>query len=602
MTTDLERLRRENQALRRTVDALMDAQEQRAQAVEESAFSVFRRNADLESLIATKTASLARNRSFLAAILDALDTELCILGSDGEVVEANRAWRETWGEARGTDLGSEGRRRWGFESARQVTDGIARVLAGQTDQFLGEVTEGCGKRRTLRVAVTPIPETDEGAAVLAFTDVSERVRALEQLIGEKIRVESLAAEVERERTLLGTVISNLPHAVYWKDGAGRYRGYNGSFLRMVGQSPQTRLEGLRDAELGWSDDTWVARSAADAEAGESSQPLLAHEETWRSVDGARLSVLTSRVPIARAGEPDDWLLGIGVDVTALKELQAQLSMTNRLTAIGQLAAGVAHEINTPTQYVKHNTVFLKETMVSFEGIIERLREAALAAGVAPEAVEQLLQDEEYAFLTEEVGEAIEQSIEGLDQVARIVRALREFSHPTQAPVAANLIQVVEHTVQVAKSEWRYVADLQVQPCEGVDEVMCVPGEVGQAILNLIVNAAHAIGDRQEEDPARGRIVVRLERDGDEVSIHVEDDGCGIPEENLPRVFDPFFTTKELGRGTGQGLSVVHRIARKHEGHVLVRGRPEGGTAFTLVLPLAPSRPPLVGREGVPWQI
>lgn len=283
---------------------------------------------------------------------------------------------------------------------------------------------------------------------------------------------------------------------------------------------------------------------------------------------------------------------------ALSELgkaQAMLLQAQKMESIGQLAAGVAHEINTPTQYVRDNVAFVAKASEAIDLVLARacdVVEAARAQGTAggPIAVfDEVVASSKLDFLRKEFPEALAQSLEGLDRVARIVAAMKDFSHPSagqKEPV--DLRNLINTTITVAQSEWRYIAALSTEFDEDVPAVSCLRDEIGQVILNLVVNAAHAVADSlQPGRKERGRIVVSLRSAGHgHVEIRVEDDGLGIPVHVRERVFDPFFTTKEVGRGTGQGLAIAYAtVVEKHKGRIFFETEPGVGTTFVVRLPV-----------------
>jgi signal transduction histidine kinase len=285
------------------------------------------------------------------------------------------------------------------------------------------------------------------------------------------------------------------------------------------------------------------------------------------------------------------------ELTELRSEQArmrdELQVAQRLEAVGQLAAGVAHEINTPTQYVMDNTRFFGEAFHDLVGVVqayEDLRQAVLAGGDAEAAlmaVSSARRAADIDFLLEDVPTALEQSMEGLRQVASIVRAMKDFSHPGDATFApTDLGPVVETAVTLSRNEHKYWADVEVQVAPGLEAVPVREGPLKQVVLNLIVNAAHAVR-AHVGDGGRGRIDVRAFATEDGVArIEVQDSGTGIPEAVRDKVFDLFFTTKEVGRGTGQGLALAHRVVREEHGGRLGFETEEGvGTLFWLELPL-----------------
>jgi len=289
------------------------------------------------------------------------------------------------------------------------------------------------------------------------------------------------------------------------------------------------------------------------------------------------------------------LIVTGADVTERKCLEEQLRQAHKLEAIGQLAAGIAHEINTPTQYVGDNTRFLKE---SSEPILELLsfcrsmqREAAEKGSVSMKSLaefDRLSEESDFGYLAQEIPHALDQSLEGLQRVAKIVRAMKDFAHPgseQKHPVDIN--RGVEATVTVARAEWKDVAEVVLDLAPDLPEVLGLGGELNQVILNLIVNAAHAIGDIvQEGSHGKGTITISTRREGDYLELRVGDTGAGIPEEIRSRVFEPFFTSKAVGKGTGQGLALAHSVVVKgHQGKIWFETKVGQGTTFFIRLPL-----------------
>ena len=197
------------------------------------------------------------------------------------------------------------------------------------------------------------------------------------------------------------------------------------------------------------------------------------------------------------------------------------------------------------------------------------------------------------YLLEEIPRAIRQSLEGLERVAKIVRSMKEFSHPGGEEMQAiDLNRAIESTLTVSRNEWKYVADVATDFDPQLPMVDCLPGEINQVVLNLIVNAAHAIADKVRDAAGqRGTITVRTCRDGDWATIAVADTGTGIPLAIQGRVFDPFFTTKEVGRGTGQGLAIAHSVVTdKHGGTIRFESQPGEGTTFFIRLPIHAPEP------------
>ncbi|BBO82907.1 hypothetical protein DSCO28_34730 [Desulfosarcina ovata subsp. sediminis] len=285
------------------------------------------------------------------------------------------------------------------------------------------------------------------------------------------------------------------------------------------------------------------------------------------------------------------------DITEKIALERDRQQAQKLESIGQLAAGIAHEINTPTQYIGDNTRFIQESTDDLLGVLSACTDllAAVKAGAptrtAVQTLEQRIEAADLDYLRTEMPLAIEQTLEGITRVSDIVTSMRRFSHPgsdRKSPVDLN--EALESTVTVARNEWKYVADLEVDLDPELPLVRCLPGEMNQVFLNLLINAAHAIGDNNNNgETGKGRIRISTRKNGQTVQIRIADNGGGIPESIRERVFDPFFTTKAVGRGTGQGLAIAHTvITEKHDGTIHFESRQGKGTVFIIDLPIGPT--------------
>jgi signal transduction histidine kinase len=283
------------------------------------------------------------------------------------------------------------------------------------------------------------------------------------------------------------------------------------------------------------------------------------------------------------------------DETEKHELDSQLRSAQKMEAIGQLAAGIAHEINTPIQYVGDNTGFLKDSWNDIAEVLlaaHALRDEAARGPVSPAAMERFdacSKKADVEYLTQEVPRAIEQTLDGVRRVAKIVTAMKEFSHPgIQEKRSIDLNRAIETTVTISRNEWKYVADVETQLDPNLPPVPCLAGEINQVLLNLLVNAAHAIADVVKgKEGARGTITISSRHDGDYVEIAVADTGTGIPEFAREKVFDPFFTTKEVGKGTGQGLMLAQTVVvKKHGGRIWFDTELGSGTTFFVRLPIS----------------
>lgn len=346
------------------------------------------------------------------------------------------------------------------------------------------------------------------------------------------------------------------------------------------------------------------RISADNDAAERIQ-AWDHVEVAGKHRTGRSIVLDMSFSESRHGEHGRTLTAMIRDVTERRRLEAQRAQAQKLESIGQLAAGVAHEINTPIQYIGDNLRFLQESYGSLDHALQIYRrlyaeatpdtiEAAKAPGIksAEEGVD-------FEYLEHEVPCAIEQALEGVQHVAKIVRAMKEFSHPrTVEMVPTDLNHLIETTVLVSRNRWKYVADLKTNLDPALPRVACAAGEVSQVVLNLIVNAADAIADTQKNpsDP-KGVITITTRVHDGAAEIRVGDTGTGIPPEVRSRVFDPFFTTKEVGRGSGQGLALAHAtVVQKHRGTIDFETAVGVGTTFIVRLPMVRPQQQAIAEE------
>ncbi len=274
-----------------------------------------------------------------------------------------------------------------------------------------------------------------------------------------------------------------------------------------------------------------------------------------------------------------------------QRMEQELQLAHKLEAVGQLAAGIAHEINTPMQFIGDNVHFLREAFDDLLGLIEHyatLKDAVRKGDDNPAPLAAIEEAEEIAdldYLKEHAPRAIERTLDGISRVCSIVSAMKVFSHPQNDKAPIDINAAIQTTLTVVRNEYKYVAevdtefgDLPLVPCHG--------GDMNQVFLNLIVNAAHAIEASQKDGDGLGRIRIQTWCEDGLAVIAVSDTGGGIPEAIRHRIFDPFFTTKEVGRGTGQGLSLVRTIVvDKHGGTLNFETEPDHGTTFFVRIPI-----------------
>ncbi|MGB5748699.1 MAG: ATP-binding protein [Desulfobacterales bacterium] len=285
---------------------------------------------------------------------------------------------------------------------------------------------------------------------------------------------------------------------------------------------------------------------------------------------------------------------IGADITDRKKMESQLQQSHKMEAIGQLAAGIAHEINTPVQFVGDNTRFFQEAFDDLIQIIKKQQEtleAVKSNSLTDELIEkteQLIEEMDLEYLEGEIPVAVQHTLKGVERIAKIVQAMKIFAHPgmvAKEPVDIN--KEIGKTITITRNEWKYVAELKTDFDQSLPLVPCFRAEFNQVILNMIVNAAHAIAEKNQDNPSqKGTIHIRTIQEGGQAKICIGDSGAGIPEEIRHKIFDLFFTTKEAGKGTGQGLAISHSvIVEKHKGSLTMETQEGKGTTFIIGLPM-----------------
>jgi signal transduction histidine kinase len=412
---------------------------------------------------------------------------------------------------------------------------------------------------------------------------------LEKLVSERTR------ELERGREQYRLVVEGtqaIPFALDVEDGHFEYIGPQG---------PQ---------RLGFSEDLWRQNGFLDklmprdrnnevrSRIDESKSGNFEVETTVLTADEKRVDLRW----VASCEQSDNTgqhkvLRGMMLDVTDQRRLENELAQAQKLESVGRLAAGVAHEINTPVQFVSDSVHFVREAMDDLSDIVDKYRELRTATqdpnqnganvAAAAKAAEEAEDDADLDYILENAPVALDRARDGLGRVAAIVRSMKEFAHPDRKEMAqSDLNQAISSTLVIASNEYKYVADVETSFAE-IPLVNCYAGEINQVVLNLIVNAAHAIGDVVKGTGNRGRIKVSTRMLDDDVEIAIRDTGSGIPVEVRSRIFDPFFTTKEVGKGTGQGLAIARNVVvDKHGGTLHFETELGQGTTFYIRLPVA----------------
>ena len=409
------------------------------------------------------------------------------------------------------------------------------------------------------------------------------VEGLERMIETKARDLFLSRESLRESTqFLENVLRTMSSALVVLDAEGTVQQANAAAKGMLGLTDE-QVVGRKLGEF------------AELPSRDSETPFLVdHDEIEvRLADGSLAPTLFSSSVMRNSDETVGGYVCVWVDLREKKQLEIELRHAQKLESLGQMAAGVAHEINTPIQFVGDSLRFLQEAFADMQEVLGGYRAMREALAEHPEhaklvqRVEDLEEEADLEFVEEEAPGAFERAANGLERVATIVKALKSHSHPGSDEVTpVQLNETIETTLTLAHNEYKYVAELTTD-LGLIPEVPCNEGDMGQVFLNLVVNAAHAIADKVEGTDERGTIHIASFVDGDDAVFEVRDSGSGIPDEVVGRIFDPFFTTKDVGKGTGQGLSIVRRIVvEKHSGKVDVETEVGQGTTFRLRLPLS----------------
>ncbi len=435
-----------------------------------------------------------------------------------------------------------------------------------------------GSEFPVEISLSPL-ETEEGRLVSStIRDVTSRKRA----------EEALRASESKYRLL----VEQASDGICIVDRHGHFVEVNPSLCDMLGYNRIDLMRLTIEAIIPPED---VHLSPLRYNKQQPAKKTILREHRLRRKDGSLFSVEISARRLTEACTQATIR-----DITERKQLEAQLALARKLESIGQLAAGIAHELNTPLQYVGDNVQFLQDAYKGLGLLLqkhERLLEAATSGAVPAallEEVQATASTPYNQYLVREIPKATEQSMQGVEHVSKIVCALREFSHPgSEEKSVIDLNRAITTTITISRNVWKYVADVVTEFDPHLPPVPGFPGELNQAILNLIVNAAHAIEEVVNDDSTKkGTITISTKHADDWATVRIHDTGPGIPEAIRSRIFDPFFTTKKVGKGTGQGLAIVYSvIVEKHGGTITLETEVGQGATFILRLPLCSSASP-----------
>jgi PAS domain S-box-containing protein len=426
-------------------------------------------------------------------------------------------------------------------------------------------------------------------------EVKRKVEGLEGMVSAR------AAELFKSEQRFRLIAENASDLIaIWDTNGGRLYS-SPSHEKVLGLLPEALGKTPACAEIHPDDLMTVlfaTRAAIESGAGQVLEYRMQHRDgSWRVVEA-------QANPVRNPAGDVEHLVMVARDITGRRkqederrEMEVQLRHAQKMESIGQLAAGIAHEINTPTQYIGDNTHFVQDgfrDLTVLLGAHARLLVAAKQGSISPELlaeVEAAAVTADVEYLAEEIPKAIEQSLQGVSRVVKIVGAMKEFSHPgsgEKTPVDLN--RAIESTLTVASNAWKYVAEIVTDFDATLPPVSCLPGEFNQVVLNMVVNASHAIADvTGDGSKGKGKISVSTRQDGEWVEVRIGDTGTGIPEEIRRKIFDPFFTTKGVGKGTGQGLAIAHSVVvDKHGGTIELESEVGKGSTFVIRLPIRPA--------------
>ncbi len=434
---------------------------------------------------------------------------------------------------------------------------------------------------------------DSAGKVIQFVthvvDISKRKRMEEKLRSEEASLRGAEQAAKASSEFLNTILNAIPVPIFYKDTEGHFTGINQAYEKFFGKTcedllgktvfdifPQVEAKTYYEQDLELLQQQGTKLYSVQLTDGRGvSHDVLAHKATFADHNGHVRG-----------------LLGALIDITDRKRVEDELGHARKLEAVGQLAAGIAHEINTPAQYVGDGIYFLKEVydsclqlLIKYQGALEALERIGTHAALVNE-IREFENEIDLQYIQANVPGSFDRCADGISRISTIVRAMKEFSHPDQREKSpGDINQALQSTLIIAKNEYKYVANVETALGE-LPPVLCHLGDLNQVFLNLIVNAAHAIGDVISKEGEKGQIRITTMQVDHSVQIDITDSGSGIPESIRDRIFEPFFTTKEVGKGSGQGLAIARSIiVDKHGGSLTFKSEVGRGTTFTIRLPL-----------------
>jgi PAS domain S-box-containing protein len=465
------------------------------------------------------------------------------------------------------------------DDAALVKEKYAGLISGNQDlcAFEHRLSHRDGSWRWIMARCTVTRRNAQGDALRILgvhTDITALKQAESQLRAKQAEIKMLA--MVAENTTNSVLITNASGLIEWANrGFEAMTGY--ALKEVKGLKPGSFLQGPG------TDPDSVDLMRRQINAGE---PVRIKILNFRK-DQRPIWVSIEIQPV-RIGADIRHFVAVMEDVTENEKLEAERRLSQKLQSVGQLAAGIAHEINTPVQFVGDSLTFLDEAWQEIEPLVGALR----VGGAVPESTVSGhlndaadLRNDDVDFLLDNFPVAIARARDGLQRVSAIVRAMKELAHPDQREFSrADVNRAVQNAIVVARNEYKYFGIVETH-FGTLPMVKCRISSVSQVLMNLIVNAGHALAD-QGHTPESGKIGITTRRESEYIVIAVSDNGCGIPDQIRDRIFDPFFTSKEVGRGTGQGLAIARAIVvEQHGGRIVVQSKAGAGSTFEVWLPI-----------------
>jgi two-component system NtrC family sensor kinase len=524
----------------------------------------------------TKRKRADEAQAFLASLVESSQDAIIGTTPAGVIVSWNRGAAEQYGYSAEEMIGRTPVVLAPPERESEVTSILARARERETVSNHETVRiRKDGGRVDVSLNISPVFDGDGKVAGVVNTarDITQRKKAEQALLSSEGRYREL--------------FENASDPVYTFDLDMRITSLNRMAEEMAGYTREeavgTNLQQLVDVEK------WKHVEEAMGQMVGGGAPAKFDTEI-RSRDGRRVTVEINPRLIYRDGEAVG-MQAIMRDITGRDVAEMELRQAQKLESVGRLASGIAHEINTPMQFVGDNVRFLQDSFGQLQAVISKLHgfcDPALNQCSAPELyaeIGRLDADLDSGYLLKEIPEALSQTLDGVERVVTIVRAMKEFAHPeSRGAVPADLNKALMNTLTVARNELKYVAEVETDFGD-LPPVICSLSDVNQVFLNLLVNAAHAIGDVVGDTGSKGTIRLKTRREGSMAVISIADTGAGIPAGIRERIFDPFFTTKQVGRGTGQGLAIARSVVDRHKGTLTFESEVSKGTTFYVRLPI-----------------